>query len=552
MKLYYEEQISELQKKRDSALKGLRDAQTKLHNSKSKDKKEIQLLEKSEIKKRQHFINCQRDLFYMQWLKDGSHTDIMHYKGSIKAIKKVEYPEDERKRPTRYFALIQKENGKQFTREVEHTFLSEHIDQSFMDYLHLNHKEKGWFCLESNDQMETIKENNLKDLKDEYFYSRIPNSKIIGFIKFEHLFEYEKDKKGNTIKDDDGNLVLKLRKQEISVKVCGDLKYYVVKKPELENITGPVWLSEAELKASHQMIKEIRMGGREGMNLVAVDKADTKFFPEDVGKIHKPQIIHFYVKSEKFHWNFNTNQISRIKYNPIKDEWLGVEARDPKDAKTKESKRSGVIVVKLTQQWVAENFSENQIAYFKSKAEADKNKFLEVPVAAKIEIYPTMDISKNPYLTYTQNEHGICAFASFASVLYLTKGFKKEAELVMKWSKDIDKTKLDYSRNILEMIVELIHRYKEFTYFRRKYTIKKIDKSHDILNPTHSSEHDIKLVVLVQSDCHMSHAVTIAKNYIFDCNAKNALPLSVEGLDTCCGRGATFVSIKKGYWFQRK
>ena len=61
------------------------------------------------------------------------------------------------------------------------------------------------------------------------------------------------------------------------------------------------------------------------------------------------------------------------------------------------------------------------------------------------------------------------------------------------------------------------------------------------------SQFDLKLVVLKQSDNCVSHAVTTTQRYIFDCNAANALPLSREGLDTCCGESASFVSIKMGY-----
>ena len=57
------------------------------------------------------------------------------------------------------------------------------------------------------------------------------------------------------------------------------------------------------------------------------------------------------------------------------------------------------------------------------------------------------------------------------------------------------------------------------------------------------------LILIRSSDNHQSHAVCITKDYIFDCNASNELPMSLEGLNCSCGENAEFQGIDVGYHF---
>ena len=57
------------------------------------------------------------------------------------------------------------------------------------------------------------------------------------------------------------------------------------------------------------------------------------------------------------------------------------------------------------------------------------------------------------------------------------------------------------------------------------------------------SSSDLKLVFLIclhQDDNHTSHAVAAVDNFIFDCNATNALLLTKEGLDCVVGKRLHF------------
>ena len=49
----------------------------------------------------------------------------------------------------------------------------------------------------------------------------------------------------------------------------------------------------------------------------------------------------------------------------------------------------------------------------------------------------------------------------------------------------------------------------------------------------------------------MNHAVAVCGKWIFDGNCTNALPLSKDSLDECCG-DSPFTAIRKGFQFTLK
>jgi len=101
---------------------------------------------------------------------------------------------------------------------------------------------------------------------------------------------------------------------------------------------------------------------------------------------------------------------------------------------------------------------------------------------------------------------------------------------------------------ILQCIVAFIQSSKQFKGLRKVYRIKRLKRGHDILCDG-PKENEMMVVILHQSDNHQSHAVALCNNYIFNCNAPNALPLSKEGLDCCCGETANFDYVFDAYHF---
>jgi hypothetical protein len=84
---------------------------------------------------------------------------------------------------------------------------------------------------------------------------------------------------------------------------------------------------------------------------------------------------------------------------------------------------------------------------------------------------------------------------------------------------------------------------------RRRYIIKKLGPEHDLFDDTTMYEQDFKLIVICASDNHQSHSVCATSKYIFDCNSSRALPMTIDGINCCCGKNADFEHIQFGYRF---
>ena len=84
---------------------------------------------------------------------------------------------------------------------------------------------------------------------------------------------------------------------------------------------------------------------------------------------------------------------------------------------------------------------------------------------------------------------------------------------------------------------------------RKKYNIIKLSNTYSILDTTIIKTFEFILIQIHSSDNHQSHAVCITKDYIFDCNAANTLPMLLDGLYCLCGENAEFQGIVVGYHF---
>jgi hypothetical protein len=119
----------------------------------------------------------------------------------------------------------------------------------------------------------------------------------------------------------------------------------------------------------------------------------------------------------------------------------------------------------------------------------------------------------------------------------------------MEFCKEFYAKKENFHR-ILSQIVKFVLGDKVFqTSFNKQFQPQKLKKGHLLYNMSSSDLKSIFLVCLHQDDNHTSHAVAAVDNFIFDCNATNALPLTKEGLDCCCGEKASFQYVSGGYKF---
>jgi hypothetical protein len=283
--------------------------------------------------------------------------------------------------------------------------------------------------------------------------------------------------------------------------------------------------------------RELRNGRYNGSR--SIDTQDVRNFDKKTqGTIDHMQIHYLNMRSSHIYVNLAETHIVRIKYNPVKKKWLGMESSVvPGQGK----------VVPLQESWVRENFSPHVIKHIKCVGERGKESFLETPVGDVIEVVPTMDITMNPIIKYCNNEHEVCAFAAYACVLNHF-ALLEECEKILSLMKTYQEGNLQGIMNrILQFLADEFGKLKSL---RRKYMMRKIGRDHNILDISTMGPKDFKLVVLHQSDGSESHAIATTIEYIFDSNCTNALPLSTEALNCCCGATADFEGIKLGYYFQ--
>ena len=110
-------------------------------------------------------------------------------------------------------------------------------------------------------------------------------------------------------------------------------------------------------------------------------------------------------------------------------------------------------IVTLEESWVNKTFPQEFLELLKKYAREGQYRFLKVPVADKIRIVPTMDISNNPLITFRNTDDGICAFASLASALWFLH-WQREANRIMDFCSEF-KHDQDGHR-VLAAIVEFI------------------------------------------------------------------------------------------------
>ena len=179
------------------------------------------------------------------------------------------------------------------------------------------------------------------------------------------------------------------------------------------------------------------------------------------------------------------------------------------------------------------------------EGEKGSRKFIRLPVGALIDVVPTMDISKNPSVGFQQKGMDTCAYSSLASALYYL-GYTEEAVLLHAFGEQEYKETNFPVDKTLPTIIHYINEQEKFRYFRKRYQPKKLKMNYNIFDDQ-VEQNEIRLIVLIMSDNTETHAVTIVNDFVFDANTTNALPLTIEGLDCCCGVDAHYIGVSHGY-----
>jgi len=200
--------------------------------------------------------------------------------------------------------------------------------------------------------------------------------------------------------------------------------------------------------------------------------------------------------------------------------------------------------IKLGEEFVTNNFSDEFIRLVKSEGEKKKWKFFHVPPGAPrtTEGHPMMD-DRFPHVQHMQNGKPTCLFSSCASALHYL-GFEESAKYVQ------DKAQFFSSASP--------------TSDNLWYHLKKVmQETCRILQPVtvHGSMNNILsntspypiVVALEDMEGGTHHAVTIVGRLIFDSNCSRALPLTMRSLNYCCSTDKVqgkFKKIYKGLMFR--
>jgi len=505
------------------------------------------------------YIDTKAHLGNLQWEKQQ--IPIFHPKDSIYSIKVVDLKEQRsqkvvEKRNRRYYAWVKDQNEQEFVKEVSYVWLKDNLDKEYMEALEQHHNEKGWVCFDRNDQLAMVKNDDLLDLNNfRPVYSYKPSDRAARVLYVKALVQYSQE-------NSTGDQQPPIEHFQWFVKTNRSGRDYVeMDRYSMDTIFGTEKFKSMKTTATwwalqdytdisrgkklREILVTVEQDGKKRNKIARfVDRSDWAYNETHLGKIEFPQVYYFNCRNDNYHLEVIERQISRIKYDTMKDKWFGIEREaDPNDA------NAAPEIVALDFRWIRQNFSDAEIKQFQQRALNGTKKFLQVPVGDRIEVIPTMDTSMNPPIQFQNNESSICAFASLSSALYHLD-YKTEANNLMDM---IDGFGVGRESGVeMQFVIKsvFVDQNSAFEQLRFDFTASKLPRGFDILNAERNPL-DIFFIVIQQSDNHASHAVAILGDFIFDCNTKFALPMTQEGLDCCCGSVATFDYVWFGYHIQR-
>lgn len=273
----------------------------------------------------------------------------------------------------------------------------------------------------------------------------------------------------------------------------------------------------------------------------AMDKIPLRCTKSPLGIVGKKQVYYWkFGKDDKYAWNQTTSQISMMRWDEGRQQFLGKEW-----CKILGEKKT----TNLEPKWVDENFPGigEKLKEFATKFNVPR--YFEVPLANGRHSDDELENPDNPKIKYYQNDNKSCCFYSLCSSLdYLN--YNDEAKRLRKYRDYFFKK--EYLNNFFQIdfcIIEHIKCTNEYLKLQANFEIIKIEQDYDIFE-TDVNVCDIRLLVLAGEDGSENHAVCIIDKYIFDSNCKYALDFNIEGLNECCS-GKNFHHIVRGFHFHK-
>jgi hypothetical protein len=239
-------------------------------------------------------------------------------------------------------------------------------------------------------------------------------------------------------------------------------------------------------------------------------------------------------------------QVQRVQFIPIgRIESSVVKLSEPAEPNNYNGTFVGVLTdgrcIKLTTEYVAENFPPAFLNQVVQHSLMNKPKFFNVPPGAPRTMGDHKMLNPNyPKVAYMQLGRGTCLFSSFASALHyvgLHEPAKEVAEQAVIWS--TDETIFNW-QGLLQLVQSSCHWLVPRRLHKASFDILKDQSEY----PT--------VLQLQATDGGTQHAVTVVGGLVFDSNCERALPLSLKTLDYCCStddKDGNYHGIYHGYRF---
>ena len=235
----------------------------------------------------------------------------------------------------------------------------------------------------------------------------------------------------------------------------------------------------------------------------------------------------------------SSHQVRSLRYDPENKGWLGL-AKVPMHNTEHQ--------IKLSEEWVAENFPAQFLDTVRENAERG-NKYVRLPPGNVFDdnykdTVPTACLLPNaPVVRYPTSGLDTCLSSSIASALHYV-GKPIEAKAVYSYGDNLVRN--CSPPNLLNLVIDYTRK------LLGRYQPHRIDKECECLlnlSPELKENCLCIVVVLEAADGDCQHAVTVVNKWVFEANAKTALLLCRETLDWCCGGRTLYFKVHRGYGF---
>jgi hypothetical protein len=487
-----------------------------------------------------------------------------------------------------YFAISKNPDGSFKEKIVTRDWLKQYVEQDFLDRFFKSEKEKGWIYFSSDEaDLKSVKDDEsiltlVQSMKIRPFYVYKPreNDDKIHCVRVGVDFRYpyqscipesyqwaimterqtltgkQHEKKNPWNIRDKGNATTHIYHEcteGLLIQAFGEILFGLIKdaiektfKEEARN-PGHAYL-ESEFVFDEEpyvafIVESKRYIDSHDYSKSVSSKKYTKVFHEEYcGHLSNRQYYYFDLRKleTEYFINVSTRQISGLLWNTEDKIFVGLE-------KFKESGVQRFNQVRLDADWVSANFEEDFLRLVKSKAEKEQHRFVKLPVGKGRPQQKSQSILKNPRIAYPQFGMDTCIFASICSALYYLK-FEDVAYQIdtLKMNLLKESSPVLYG-NLIKTITQFI-KSESPDYFRKCLEIQKIEycDSFDLLDHATRKPNILYHVVIESEDGAGNHSICVVHKWIFDGNYTNALPLSKQNLDNCCG-DSIYVGISTGY-----